>query len=77
MLVTPRILDVIGRTLSGPPSERKKFVELCTKAQEAITSLGDVLTADDAPDKTRMAVIKKILFCGNLQYEKQTGVLHI
>ncbi|XP_034231302.1 myb-binding protein 1A [Thrips palmi] len=73
VLVTSRILDVIGRTLSGPASDKIKNVEICTKAQEAIASLGEVLLADDATDKVRMAIIKKILFCGDLQYEKQTG----
>lgn len=73
MLVTPSILDVIRRTFCKPPNEKNKCVELCAKAQEALTCLGDVLTADDATDKTRLSVIKKMIFCGDLQYEKQTG----
>lgn len=74
VLVTPRVLDVIGRILRAPPAERKIFHELHTLAREAITTIGTTLSTDDVTDKIRLSVLKKILFdSGNLQYEKQTG----
>ncbi|KAK3907265.1 Myb-binding protein 1A [Frankliniella fusca] len=74
VLVTPRVLGVIGRILRAPPAERKIFQELHTLAREAITTFGTALSTDDVTDKIRLSVLKKILFdSGNLQYEKQTG----
>lgn len=72
--MTPRVLDVIGRILSGSPSEKLRLKELHSKAREVITALGNSLSAEDVTDKVRLSVLRKILFnSGNLQYEKKTG----
>ena len=72
--MTPRILSVIGRILGAPLAERQRLKELHSKAHEVITTLGKLLSAEDASDKIRLSVLRKILFgSGNLQYEKQTG----